>query len=175
MTSSEVPRARPAGMPRLAAFLEQRPALAPLTVAAFFTLLAAGRQPGDFYVFLRCMLAVAAVFLAVAAVRSRAFGWLAVAVGVFVLWSPARIITLGRLEWQAADVLGAALLLFAGMFIPAPAAGPSGVPRRPWWHVALAVCGIGAFVTAMLVGVTGAGDPACTPEQAALVTTCFAN
>jgi hypothetical protein len=146
-------------------YLDRHPAFLPLLIAAVFAVIGAGMLPYDYYVFLRCLLTVTGIFLIVHAARSARLGWLALAIPMIVLWAPAVFVVLPRVVWEVLDVLVAALLVVAGVLIPAPTGTTeSGQKRWEWWKIALLTYGIGTFLCLMTVYSTGGGNPDCVVE-----------
>ena len=145
-------------------YLDRHPAFLPLLIAGIFALVGAGLLPYDYYVFLRCVLTITAVFIVVHAIRSERLGWLALGIPIFILWAPAAWVILPRAAWEVLDVVVAGLVILAGVLIPAPKGATTdekSVTRWQWWKVALLVYGIGAFACSVTVYSTGSGNPDC--------------
>lgn len=71
------------------------------------SILALFDMPYDFYVLLRGLVSISAVFLGVFAVIRAKFVWLVLAVPAFVLWFPLFGVTMDRESWAVLNVLAA--------------------------------------------------------------------
>lgn len=89
----------------------------PGVAAAALLVLALADLPYGYYSFLRLAVTVAAVWIAVEAARSSAVGWAVAAGAVAVLFNPVFPIWLSKSAWAPLDLLSAAVLLCAGLFI----------------------------------------------------------
>jgi len=145
-------------------YLERRPALIPLVVVAFLALVGAGNLPYDYYIFLRCALTTAGVFVVVHSIRSGWLGWLALGIPMVILWAPAVFIPLPASTWKVLDIIVAIVLVVAGLLLPSPARTDDGSPRWKWWAVALLVFGIGWLTSATTVYATDSGDTGCVQQ-----------
>jgi hypothetical protein len=78
-----------------------------MAVTGFASILALFEMPYDFYVLLRGLVSISAVFLGVFAVIRGNSVWLVLAVPVFVLWFPLFGVTMDRGSWAVLNVLAA--------------------------------------------------------------------
>jgi lysylphosphatidylglycerol synthetase-like protein (DUF2156 family) len=108
-----------APMPNLVAPepLRGRPVLLPAVLAGVLLLIAVAPLEYGFYTALRIAVTAAAIWVAVAAVRSRQVGWAVVAAALAILFNPLIPVWLSKGVWIPIDLVGAALMIFAGVFV----------------------------------------------------------
>jgi len=76
-----------------------------MTVSGFASILALFEMPYDFYVLLRGLVSISAVFLGVFSVIKGNPVWLVLAVPAFVLWFPLFGVTMDRGSWAVLNLL----------------------------------------------------------------------
>jgi hypothetical protein len=155
-------------------FLDQHPALAPVLIAAFFAVIGAAFLPYGYYVFLRIVLCMTAVFIGVHAIRSKRFWWLALTVPMLVLWAPAALIHLPRSVWAVLDLIVAGIMIGAGIRIAATTKDKEDGtgPFWAWWKVALLVYGIGIIVAVVFSHGGSDSSRDCVLDYERFGTTC---
>lgn len=99
---------------------QQRPIFWPLLVAGIIALVGMGELPIGYYTFLRWVLSIAAVALAVVAAQYRQFGWLGLAVPVFALWFPPFQVFFDKSVWVVLDLIAGVGLILAGALLTKP-------------------------------------------------------
>ncbi|MEB0001678.1 hypothetical protein QN355_09120 [Cryobacterium sp. 10S3] len=146
--------------------LDRYPALVAATASAGVLLVGAFDLPFGYYQFLRYVVTVGAVLLAVFALRAGHPRWLGLFLPMIVLWAPADVIRLPQPVWVALDLAVAGLFIVAGFAIPAPAPSKTkGVSSKPsvpmaWWMMTAIAVGIGLAIW-MMAGSSGTGNPDC--------------
>lgn len=78
-----------------------------MAVTGFASFLALFEMPYDFYVLLRGLVSISAVFLGVFSVIRGNPVWLVLAVPAFVLWFPLFGVTMDRGSWSVLNILAA--------------------------------------------------------------------
>jgi hypothetical protein len=84
-----------------------------MAVTGFASILALFDMPYEFFVLLRGLVSISAVFLGVFAVIRGNPVWLLLAVPAFVLWFPLFGVTMDRTSWAVLNVIAAIGFLYA--------------------------------------------------------------
>lgn len=77
--------------------------------------------PFGYYTFLRWVLSIAAILLAIFAIRFGQLPWLMLAIPIFALWFPPFGVGMTKNAWVLLDLLAGLGLLLAGVLLVRPA------------------------------------------------------
>lgn len=103
----------------------QRPLLIPLLIAGVLSLVGIANLPYGYYEFLRWILSVAGVLLAIFSWKANQKGWLLLAIPVFILWFPPFQIFMDKSAWAVLDLIAGLALIWAGFSIKSSDKQPS--------------------------------------------------
>lgn len=95
----------------------QRPLLIPLLIAGILALVGIANLPYGYYEFLRWILSVAGVLLAIFSWKANQKGWLLLSIPVFILWFPPFQIFMDKSAWVVLDLIVGVALILAGYSI----------------------------------------------------------
>lgn len=116
-------------------FLDDRPALIPLSLVALVALVGVADHPYTYYLFLRGVVTGAAALVVFYAFYSRQPLWLILAAFMATIWAPAGWFQFEQSTWRVFDLLLAASLAVAA-WVMRYAPGPW-FNQTSWWKIAL--------------------------------------
>lgn len=105
-----------------------RAAMAPGLLGAIALLAGLALVGGSWFIGVQYAACLFACILCVIALQAKAWWWLVGLLPVVVLWNPVFPFHLGGQWWRPAGILGAAILVAAGLFIRSPL--PENTPPR---------------------------------------------